>query len=61
MVVGMDGRAPRGEPGGQLLVAPAVLCVAVDEEQRAVRLLGQPGATEEDGAVGGAEVGLDAA
>ena len=35
VVVGVHGEAARGEPGADVLVAPAVLGVAVDEEQDA--------------------------
>jgi hypothetical protein len=61
LVVRVDRGAAQGEPFGQRLVAPAVLGVAVDEEQRPAGPLGQPRPLEQAEAVTRRELGFGAA
>ena len=61
LVVGVNDAASLREPERERLVAPAVLGVAVNEQQRARGVLGLPAAPEQAEAVGGAEMRLDPA
>ena len=61
LIVGVHDAAALREPEGHLFIAPAVLGVAMNEEQDAGRALRQPGAPEQPQPVIGAEVRLDPA
>ena len=58
LIEGVDGAAPRGEPGSEALVAPAVLRVAVDHAQHPLGRLRKPGAAEQGARPGPGEVSL---
>jgi hypothetical protein len=61
VIVGVDGPAARGEPATEVLITTAVLREAVNQQENALGLGGEPRATKEQGPTGTGKVGFHSA